>query len=139
MTKQEFETGINGTVSDRDYAAIEKVYMFHPAISDTEGKDQIAQLYKIGGMLIIRDMVNTAELVEAVDAEIQAALAKVSWLQKRQKILAQGNREYEEMLAEIGKAMMASDDNADYMDALQKIKEKYPDYDVDDAWKRCGC
>lgn len=69
MTKQEFEERIDGTVSEKNYSIIEKVYTFHPAISNTEGKDQIAQIYKIGGMSIIRDMVKTAEVAAELEAK----------------------------------------------------------------------
>ncbi len=43
-------------VSYNEYLTIEKVYMNHPIIKDVEGKTQIFNLYKIGGMLLINDM-----------------------------------------------------------------------------------
>lgn len=139
MNKQEFENRIGGTVSEKNYSIIEKVYTFHPAISNTEGKDQIAQLYKIGGMSIILDMVKTAEIAADLDDEMRRARANVNWIQKRQEMLADGDRGYEEMLAEIEKAFQSSDDETDYRDELQKIREKYPDYDVTEAQKMIGC
>lgn len=42
MMKQEFENLIGKEVSDKDYEVIDRVYTFHPAISETEGKKQIA-------------------------------------------------------------------------------------------------
>lgn len=62
MTKEEFlkETGLD-YFSNKDYAIIEKVYQFHPMISETEGKKQIAELYKIGGMTLMKDMFPRAE------------------------------------------------------------------------------
>lgn len=139
MNKQEFEERIDGTVSEKNYSIIEKVYTFHPAISNTEGKAQIAQLYKIGGMSIILDMVKTAEIAEELDDEMRRARSKVSWIQKRQEMLADGDRGYEEMLTEIEKAFQSSDDETDYRDELQKIKEKYPDYNVAEAQRMIGC
>lgn len=50
MTKQEFEERLGKTVNDRDYVRIEEVYTYHPSISETEGKNQIAYLYKTFGM-----------------------------------------------------------------------------------------
>ena len=45
MMKQEFEKLIGKEVSEEDYSLIDRVYTFHPAISETEGKKQIAILY----------------------------------------------------------------------------------------------
>lgn len=50
MMKQEFENLIGKEVSDKDYEVIDRVYTFHPAISETEGKKQIADIYNAGGM-----------------------------------------------------------------------------------------
>lgn len=47
MMKEEFESRLGGPVSDAEYRDIEYVYQFYPTI-DT--KDQIVDLYKIGGM-----------------------------------------------------------------------------------------
>lgn len=38
MMKQEFEKLIGKEVSEEDYSLINRVYSFHPAISETEGK-----------------------------------------------------------------------------------------------------
>jgi hypothetical protein len=45
MTKQEFKSLTTREFTDKEYEAIETVYTFHPAISETEGKKQIASLY----------------------------------------------------------------------------------------------
>ncbi len=67
-------------VPDREYSIIEKVYTFHPAISETEGKRQIAELYVNFGMVLIMDMVPRAELMAKKEEELreaQMALSKV--------------------------------------------------------------
>lgn len=59
MTKEEFcnQLGIKQTqLSNSDYDIIEFVYSFHPVISETEGKKQIADLFSLGGMALICDM-----------------------------------------------------------------------------------
>lgn len=56
MMQHEFESRILGTVSPDDWEVIEHVYMWHPSIDDVKGKDQIAQLYLLGGMGLIQDM-----------------------------------------------------------------------------------
>ena len=70
MMKHEFEARIKATVSAEDYAVIEKVYAFHPIIDEVDGKDQIAQLYKLGGMALINDMVSRAEEAQQLENEI---------------------------------------------------------------------
>lgn len=39
MQKQEFEERIERTVTDEQYKVIEEVYMWHPSIRNTSGKD----------------------------------------------------------------------------------------------------
>lgn len=57
MLKSEFETMTDiKEISDRDYEAVENVYMYHPAIDDIKGKEQIVYLYKEFGMTVIKDM-----------------------------------------------------------------------------------
>lgn len=80
MTKQEFEERINATISPLDYSVIEYVYMFHPAISETNGKNQIAKIYEIGGMRLIKDMVSTAKTGDRLDSEIMKAKARLDYL-----------------------------------------------------------
>ena len=45
MQKQEFEERIERTVTDEQYKVIEEVYMWHPSIRNTSGKDEVAELY----------------------------------------------------------------------------------------------
>lgn len=49
MQKQEFEERIERTVTDEQYKVIEEVYMWHPSIRNTSGKDEVAELYKSFG------------------------------------------------------------------------------------------
>lgn len=79
MNKQEFINKVAEitqkipVVPDREYSIIEKVYTFHPAISETEGKRQIAELYVNFGMALIVDMVPRAELMAKKEEELRAA------------------------------------------------------------------
>lgn len=89
MTIQEFNERIEGTVNEKDYKIIEYVYNWHPSISDTKGKDEIAELYSKFGMRIIKDMVNTAEENESFFNEIQNINHEIEKLmQKKENILA---------------------------------------------------
>lgn len=65
-------------VPDQEYSIIEKVYTFHPAISETEGKRQIAELYVNFGMALIMDMVPRAELMAKKEEELRAAQIALS-------------------------------------------------------------
>ena len=96
MTKQEFEERIGGEVSQRDYNVIEHVYTWHPAISNTEGKNQIATLYKMGGMCLIKDMQPTAKLMDELDTEKRDAERKLKEIQKKIEDVVCGRTEREE-------------------------------------------
>ena len=63
-------------ISNEDYQTIEMVYAFHPAISETAGKMQIAQIYAYGGMSVIKDMVPTAVKARRIEAELRELKAK---------------------------------------------------------------
>lgn len=64
-------------ISNAEYTVIEKVYMFHPAISNTEGKEEIADLFAKFGMSIIKDMLPRAETMEKLEKELRAAEGEV--------------------------------------------------------------
>ena len=57
MQKQEFEERIERTVTDEQYKVIEEVYMWHPSIRNTSGKDEVAELYKSFGMTIFHVLI----------------------------------------------------------------------------------
>lgn len=56
-------------ISAEDYAIVEFVYTWHPAIPNYGGKDTIAHLYHLCGIGLISDMMNTARKEEQKDAE----------------------------------------------------------------------
>lgn len=91
MTKQEFMNNVAEAtpkekeipvVSDTDYALIERVHTFHPAISETEGKRQIAELYVNFGMVLIMDMLPRAEVMAAKERELREARAALNRIQE---------------------------------------------------------
>lgn len=77
-------------VSDREYTIIERVYTFHPAISETEGKRQIAELYVNFGMALIMDMVPRAELMAKKEEELRAARWELKKLQEEIEEIRKG-------------------------------------------------
>ena len=87
MTKQEF---MNKVAEDTDYALIERVYTFHPAISETEGKRQIAELYVNFGMVLIMDMLPRAEVMAKKESELREARAALSRIQEEIEEIRRG-------------------------------------------------
>ena len=69
MNKQEFEERIKGSISEQNYKIIETVYNYHPSISEVNGKDQIVNLYEIGGMALIRSMMESANIMKTLEKE----------------------------------------------------------------------
>lgn len=68
MQKQEFEERIERTVTDEQYKVIEEVYMWHPSIRNTSGKDEVAELYKSFGMTIFHDMLPRASWMQSLSS-----------------------------------------------------------------------
>ena len=93
MTKQEFEQRLGKQVNSADYSVIEYVYNFHPSISDVGGKDQIASLYKIGGMRLIKDMIPTAQRAEKLEEEMRQARTALGTLRRQYERLKTGAEE----------------------------------------------
>jgi hypothetical protein len=87
MTKNEFEKLIGKTVSNEEYGTIEYVYTWHPAISETEGKTQIARLYTDYGMTVIEDMLERDGKMEKLEGELRVANTHVAIIQNRIKVL----------------------------------------------------
>lgn len=81
MMKQEFEK-LAGEVSAEDYKDIEFVYTYHPSIENVNGKEQIASLYKMGGMRIIRDMLPSAQKMKSMEDEYSRLVQEADALYK---------------------------------------------------------
>lgn len=87
MTKSEFEYLIHGSVTDEEYELIEIVYMWHPAIRNTSGKEEVAELYKSFGIIIFKDMYPRAMKLKEIDEEIRSLnRAKDSLVAKRERL-----------------------------------------------------
>lgn len=81
MEKHEFEKMIHDTVTDEEYKVIEYVFQWHPAISEAEGKEQIATLYRDFGVVIIRDMFPRAEKAHEIEVRLREAQREVERIQ----------------------------------------------------------
>lgn len=91
MQKQEFEELIGRDVSDGDYAVIERVYQWHPVISNTSGKEEVAELYKSFGMVIFYDMLPRADKAFGLENQLYRAKAEVERIRAEMEELSRGN------------------------------------------------
>ena len=71
MNMEEFSKLSTRGFTQDQYKVIERVYTFHPSISEVEGKKQIAYLYSTFGIRIIHDMLATAEDNALIESESQ--------------------------------------------------------------------
>lgn len=88
MTREEFKERVEKIpskyhdFSQDDYALIEYVYTWHPAIDNYGGKDQIAEIYAHGGMMVIRDMYARAQKAEEAERKIHAIRKDIAGMEK---------------------------------------------------------
>lgn len=92
MTKQEFETLVTAKTlpTESEWEAIQTVYAFHPSISETQGKSQIAYLYSTFGMRVIRDMLPTAKMAATIENQIRTTRLTLERLKAEYKELVDG-------------------------------------------------
>ena len=95
MNKQEFENRIGGFISVEQYRDIEFVYTWHPSVPDVNGKDVIAQLYKFGGMRLIKDMIPTANAWRKLSIQRDELKAQIAVCEDAMNALAQGEDKYD--------------------------------------------
>ena len=98
MNKQEFESRIGAKVTQEAFEIINHVYTFHPLIRDVGGKDQIAELYRLGGMLLMRNMYRYVLECEDTERNLTNAEGRLIELQEK---LAECEEEHRRIEAEI--------------------------------------
>ncbi len=91
MMKHEFEERFGSEISDQNYKIIETVYTWHPAIKGVCGKDQIATLYKTGGMPLIKSMLETANIMMDLNKESLQAKRYMDEIRRRIETVASGD------------------------------------------------
>lgn len=72
MRKEEFEALTGTEIPEKEYEVIEYVYQFHPVVSETSGKEEVAELWKSFGTSIFYDMLPRARAAEKIESEIRA-------------------------------------------------------------------
>lgn len=135
MTKQEFEKRIGAEISQKDYSIVEHVYTWHPSISEVEGKEQIAELYKSFGMPIIKNMMEAANYAETLDREMAQAQRQVEELRKRIIRVAKGDLVVEQCITEAKKLFETVNDPHEWDVAVSYLKKRYGADAVDEAIK----
>ena len=70
-------------IMPEDYAIVEEVYAWHPAIPDVGGKDVIAHLYAYGGMLTMRDMLARAVKAQNINARIAGIRKDIAGMEQK--------------------------------------------------------
>jgi hypothetical protein len=123
MNKQEFVTHAKlkwEDISSDDFDAINMVYAWHPMISDTKGKAEIAALYKKGGMGIINNMLATAHELCAAVGRVQSNDVAMERLQKTQKDEMEA-LEYQHMT----ERTTITQNTVEANDAIREIEESF--------------
>lgn len=93
MTKSELEEMIGGFVTDEEYQLIEEVYMYHPAICNESGKEEVAELYKSFGIVIFYDMYPRAKKAKDIEENIRLIDKTRAELVDKLKRLKMGNED----------------------------------------------
>lgn len=125
MTKQEFEKLARSTVTNEEYKIIEKVYTWHPAIQNTDGKNQIATIFLAGGMAVMKNMQETAEYMIRLDKEMAALKAQTEKVKNRMEAVASGDLSYERCLEDVERAFDESQSSEEFIRMLKPMEIKY--------------
>lgn len=125
MTKHEFEIRSGQEVTDDDYEIIEKVYTWHPVISETEGKEQIVTLYKTGGMPLINSMMEAASLMMDLEKEKNQAMGRLRKIHNRIRMMKKGNIAEERCRREAREMFDKSNDPTEWGYAKIILAAKY--------------
>ena len=112
--------GWDADFTDEDFNNISLVYGYHPMISSTSGKFQIAELFAQGRMGIIHDMAKTAADIADCETTMQSNSVALEKVEKKHE------QDQKELLAQviIQKKLIVDDSNRAYI-RLEKIRNAY--------------
>ena len=130
MMRSEFEELIGTGVNANEYDEIELVYTYHPSISDTEGKKQMAELYTNYGMTVIRGMVPVAKAMRSLDAARIELQRREDNLNKRAKYLSEGRMDMEDAITKIEEAFEEAEGYGEFDDWFAKMKVESMDAEL---------
>lgn len=89
--QHEFEklVGIpNGQMDPANYADVEMVYAYHPIFdgNDVTAKQTLVQLYALGGLALLREMLPAAQRMHDLEAAVQRARVVLDQVQRLREI-----------------------------------------------------
>ena len=87
MLQSEFEQLTDRPFTEKEFSTIHYVYCYHPAANTHTA---IAQLWTLGGIRLIRDMLPTAKKLEEVEEEMKAAQERLSALKTNYEAICSG-------------------------------------------------
>ena len=64
MLRDEWTAHVGDEPTDEEWFTINRVYMYHPVVSDVSGKDDLASIYQIGGYALIEELAPMAQQME---------------------------------------------------------------------------
>lgn len=125
MMKKEFEERLGAEVSEKNYRIIEIVYNWHPAVASVNGKDQIVELYKIGGMSVINGMVEAAVIIRDLEEEERKIKASLRKIQDRIERVNNGDFELERCKNEAEQLLEISENPCQWEKMKKFLENKY--------------
>ena len=125
MMKEEFEKLVGKKVSNTDYEIIEKVYVWHPSITATNGKKQISDIYKKYGMLVVKAMLEAAEIMESIDRQEMILKNKLAELKNRRETVISGDLNFELCRKAVYEAHEDTEDYKEFEKMLEKLGNKF--------------
>ena len=138
MMKHEFEERIGREVTEKEYKVIEQVYTWHPAIDNCKGKEQIAAIFLAGGMAVIQDMVETAEMAKKIYYERHELEAKINALKERSDRLASGDKTFEKCRKAVERVFDSSETPEHLEKDMVKLRKSYAIEDLQEARRQLG-
>ena len=71
MNQQEWTQRTKNEPTPEEWVFISQVYTFHPLIGEVTGKEDIAKLFKLGGIGLIESMVSDADKAMIFEDEVR--------------------------------------------------------------------
>lgn len=87
MMKEEFRGMVHRPFTSDDYQIIEKVYMYHPSVSDLDGKKEVACLFDMFGITVFYDMLPRALKCRDIQGRISSLTRKIQELEGERQLL----------------------------------------------------
>ncbi len=87
MLQSEFKRLTARPFTDTEFSTINYVYCYHPA---TNTHAAIAQLWTLGGIRLIRDMLPTAKKLEGIEENMKVEQEKLNALKARYEAICSG-------------------------------------------------